>query len=74
MDANLRLTRSQVLVSALVGLGLATGGFVTGWHLSRRPMGFGSTEQYFSHKVSRGAPPLDMEVRGKLIEHRIRKS
>ena len=50
MAANSRLTRSRVLVSALFGLGLATGGFLAGWHLSRRPIGGGSLEHNLSHK------------------------
>jgi len=50
MDANLRLTRSQILVSALVGFGLAAGGFLTGWHLSRRPMGLGPPVHYLGDK------------------------
>lgn len=49
MDANLRLTRLQVLVSALIALGLVTGGFLTGWHLSRRPIAFGHPVHYPSH-------------------------
>jgi SnoaL-like domain len=50
MDANLRRTRSRVLVSALIGLGLVTGGFLTGWHLSRRPIGVGSPGNYLGHR------------------------
>jgi hypothetical protein len=50
MVTNSRLTRSRVLVSALIGLGLVTGGFLTGWHLSRRPIGLGHPVQYLSHK------------------------
>lgn len=50
MDAPLRRTPSQVFVSALIALGLATGGFLTGWHLSRRPIGLGIPTNYLSHK------------------------
>jgi SnoaL-like domain len=50
MDANSRLTRSRFLVSALIGLGLATSGFLIGWHLSRRPIGFGHPVHYLSYK------------------------
>ena len=50
MDANLRLTRSQVLLSVLIVLGLATGGFLSGWHLSRRSIGFGSPAHNLSYK------------------------
>jgi hypothetical protein len=46
---NLRLTRSR-LVSALIGLALVAGGFLMGWHLSRRPIGFGHPVNYLSHK------------------------
>jgi SnoaL-like domain len=49
MTANLRLRRSRI-VSALVGLALATGGFLMGWHLSRRPIGFGYPVHYLSDK------------------------
>ena len=50
MDEKLRQTRLQVLVSALIALGLATGGFLTGWHLSRRPIGFGRPVHYLNYK------------------------
>jgi hypothetical protein len=50
MGANLRLRRSQVLLSVLIGLGLAAGGFLIGWHLSRRPIGFGHPGHYLSYK------------------------
>jgi hypothetical protein len=50
MVANSKLTRSRVLVSALIGFGLMTGGFLTGWHLSRRPIGLGHPLHYLSHK------------------------
>ena len=50
MDANLRLTRSQILVSALIGLGLAAVGFLMGWHLSRRPIGLGYPVHYLTHQ------------------------
>jgi hypothetical protein len=50
MDEPLRRTPSQVFVSALIALGLATGGFLTGWHLSRRPIGLGIPTNYLSHK------------------------
>ena len=50
MDANLRPTRSRVFVSALIGIGLTTGGFLAGWHLSRRPIGLGSPVHYLGDK------------------------
>ena len=50
MHTNLKLTRSQVLVFAFVGLALATGGFVMGWHLSRRPIGPGYPTHYLDQK------------------------
>ena len=46
----MKLTRSQVLIFALVGFALATGGFVMGWHLSRRPIGFGYPRHYLNQK------------------------
>jgi hypothetical protein len=50
MDANLRLTRSRVLGSALIGLALMASGFLIGWHLSRRPIGLGEPVHYPSQK------------------------
>ena len=50
MHTNLKRTRSQVLVFAFVGLALATGGFVMGWHLSRRPIGPGYPTHYLIQK------------------------
>jgi hypothetical protein len=50
MAANLRLARSRI-VSALVGLALATGGFLMGWHLSRNPIVFfGHPPDYLTQK------------------------
>jgi SnoaL-like domain len=49
MDANSTLTRSRLLFSLLIGLALATGGFLIGWHLSRRPV-FGHPVHYLSYK------------------------
>jgi SnoaL-like domain len=61
MDANWRLTRSQILAAVLIGFGLATGGFLAGWHLSRRPVGFGHPVHYL---IQRGnaQEPLRAEV------------
>jgi hypothetical protein len=50
MHRNLKLTRSQVLVLAFIGLALATSGFVMGWHLSRRPIGPGYPTHYLDQK------------------------
>jgi hypothetical protein len=50
VDANFRPTRSRVFVSALIGIGLTTGGFLAGWHLSRRPIGLGSPVHYLGDK------------------------
>src|ERR1700722_20193838 len=50
MAANLRLARSRI-VSALVGLALATGGFLMGCHLSRKPIiFFGHPPDYLTQK------------------------
>jgi hypothetical protein len=49
-NANSRLTHSRFLVFASIGLALATGGFLTGWHLSRRPIGFGHPVHYLIYK------------------------
>lgn len=50
MDANMKLTRSRVLGSSLIGLALMTSGFLIGWHLSRRPIGLGDPVHYPSQK------------------------
>jgi hypothetical protein len=50
MIVSSRLTHSRLLLSALIGLGLAASGFLIGWHLSRRPIGFGHPVHYLSHK------------------------
>ena len=49
MSANLILTRSRIFY-VLIGLTLLTGGFLMGWHLSRRPLGFRHPMHYLSHK------------------------
>ena len=50
IEANSSLTRSRLLVSLSIGLALATSGFLIGWHLSRRPVGFGHPVPYLSYK------------------------
>jgi hypothetical protein len=50
MDTNSGLTRSRLLVSLLIGIALATGSFLGGWHLSRRPIGFGHPVQVLGYK------------------------
>jgi hypothetical protein len=50
MSVNLRLTRFRIFVAALIGLGLAAGCFLLGWHLSRRPIGFDHPVHYLSSK------------------------
>ena len=50
MAENLRQTRSWI-VSGLIGLALATGSFLIGWHLSRKPIiVFGHVPNYLTHK------------------------
>ena len=50
MDANSRLTRSRLLVSLAIGLAVVIGGFLAGWHLSRRPIGVGHPVHYLNYK------------------------
>ena len=49
MAANSILTRSRIFY-VLVGLVLLTGGFLTGWHLSRRPIGLSYPVHYLGHR------------------------
>src|SRR5215469_714640 len=63
MSVNLRLTRLRIFVTALIGLGLANGCFLMGWHLSRWPVGLDHPVHYLSSKGNaqeqvRGSPGL----------------